>query len=233
MVIYLRRQLGNESSKIILVLLVIGSAIFLTPRGTAAQNPLSFVQINSATPQSSAATVSVPYTSAQFAGDLNVVVVGWNDATAQVSSVTDTRGNPYVRAVGPTVRSGSATQSIYYAANIAAAGANSNTVTVTFSTAASFPDIRIAEYRGVATANPVDVTAAATGSSTLSDSGSVATTNANDLLVGANLLQKHTTGAGTSYTSRVITSDGDILEDSIVTATGGYSATAPTSSTGW
>ena len=37
-------------------------------------------------------------------------------------------------------------QSIYYAANIAG---GSNTVTVTFSQAAAYPDIRILEYRGV------------------------------------------------------------------------------------
>ena len=40
---------------------------------------------------------------AQTAGNLNVVVVGWNSATAQVLSVTDTRGNRVHAAVGPTV----------------------------------------------------------------------------------------------------------------------------------
>src|SRR5262249_26168073 len=56
---------------------------------------------------------------------------------------------------------------------------------------------------------------------------------ANDLLVGASLVQTLTSAAGTGYTSRVITSpDGDILEDQIVTATGSYSATAPVSPSG-
>src|SRR6202171_1802064 len=50
---------------------------------------IAFVQLNYATPQSSVANVSVPFTAAQSAGNLNVVVVGWNDTTAQVSSVTD------------------------------------------------------------------------------------------------------------------------------------------------
>jgi len=59
-----------------------------------------------------------------------------------------------------------------------------------------------------------------------SNSGSVTTTNGNDLLVGANLVQSTTTGAGTGYTSRVITQDADILEDRVVTVTGNYSATA-------
>ena len=82
--------------------------------------PIAFVQVNSAVPQSPQATVAVAYPLAQTAGNLNVVVVGWNSASGQVQSVADTRGNPYVRAVGPTVSAGFATQSIYYAANIAA-----------------------------------------------------------------------------------------------------------------
>jgi len=43
-----------------------------------------------------------------------------------------------------------------------------------------------------------------------------------------------TTGAGTSFTSRILTSpDGDIAEDEMVTATGSYSATAPLASGDW
>src|SRR5258706_1112557 len=228
------RSPSGQAMRVWLTLIAIATALGFSSHRIQAQATISFVQVNSATPQSSATTVTVRYASAQAAGDLNVVVVGWNDATALVSSVADTLGNTYVRAVGPTVRAGSATQSIYYAANIAAAAANANTVTVTFNVAAVNADIRIAEYRGIATSNPVDVTAAAVGSSTSTDSGAATTTNANDLLVGANVVQKHTSGPGTSYTSRIITSpDGDILEDRVVTSTGSYSAVAPSSPTGW
>ena len=80
----------------------------------------------------------------------------------------------------------------------------------------------------------MDVVAAAQGTGTVSNSGSVATANANDLLIGANLVQQITTGPGTGYTSRVITSpDGDILEDAIVTTAGSYSATAKLSGGAW
>ena len=64
--------------------------------------------------------MTVTYTQAQLAGDLNVVVVGWNDSTAQIASVTDSKGNTYALAVGPTVQS-MATQAIYFAKNIVAA----------------------------------------------------------------------------------------------------------------
>jgi hypothetical protein len=101
---------------------------------------------------------------------------------------------------------------------------------VTFTIAATYPDIRIAEYSGLDTVNPLDVAVGAQGSGTSSNSGTITTTNANDLLIGANLVQTRTSGAGTGYTNRVITSpDGDILEDRVVTTTGSYAATATVS----
>ena len=127
---------------------------------------ISYVQCNYATPQTAQITVSVTFTAAQAAGDLNVVAVGWNDGAAAVSTVTDRSGNTYTRAVGPTSSLGTVSQSIYYAKNIVAAAAGTNTVTVTFSTAAANPDIRILEYTGADPNNPVDVTAAAGGTPT-------------------------------------------------------------------
>ena len=210
------------------VLLLIGGSL------VSAQAQIAYVQGNAATPQTSQTTVTVAYTLTQKAGDLNAVVVGWNDSTATVSSVTDTKGNSYLVAATPVVQSGIATETIYYAKNIVAAAAGTNTVTVTFSTAAVFADIRIAEYSGLDPANPVDVSAGSQGNSATSSSGPVTTTNANDLLVGANLVQTSTNGAGAGFTSRMITNpDGDILEDRVVTATGSYSATASIASGQW
>jgi hypothetical protein len=197
---------------------------------------ISYVQGNYATPQTSPTTVTVSFTQAQTAGDLNVVVVGWNDNTALVSTVTDTSGNTYALAVGPTIYSSSTepnAQSIYYAKNIAAAAAGANSVTVTFSPAAAYPDIRILEYSGADPNNPVDVTAASSGNSTTSSSGSATTTNPTDLLFGANTVWTSTTGPGSGFTKRLLTSpNGDIAEDRMVKATGSYSATAPLGASG-
>ncbi len=188
-----------------------------TYTGTVA---ISFGQVASATPQSPTATVAVTYPAAQTAGDLNVVVVGWNDTTATVQSVKDSVGNPYSLAIGPTTGTGMQ-QSIYYAANIVG---GSNTVTVTFSQAAAFPDVRILEYRGVTT---LDVTAGASGSSAAANSGAATTTSANELIFGANIVSTTTGAAGSGFTSRIITSpDGDIAEDKLVTTAGSNSATA-------
>ncbi|MGC2230440.1 MAG: hypothetical protein WBA09_02985, partial [Candidatus Acidiferrum sp.] len=151
---------------------------------------------------------------------------GWNDTTATVQSVTDSVGNTYNLAIGPT--SGTALrQSIYYASNISG---GTNTVTVTFSQAAAYPDIRILEYKGVTT---LDVTAGASGSSTTPNSGSATTTAANELIFGADTIFTTTAAAGSGFTSRIITSpDSDLVEDKIVSATGANSATATLSSSG-
>ncbi|MGD0436794.1 MAG: IPT/TIG domain-containing protein, partial [Bryobacteraceae bacterium] len=226
---YLR---GNSARVASLAIVYLAGS--LLPSASLAASTITYVQGNSATPQSSQTSVAVTFTAAQVAGDLNVIVVGWNDSTATVTSVTDKSGNAYTLAVGPTVQSGTASQSIYYAKNIAAAAAGVNVVTVTFSSAAAYPDIRILEYSGADPTNPVDVTAASSGSSATSSSGAVTTTNATDLLFGANLVQTTTAGAGTGFTSRLLTTpDGDIAEDEMVTASGSYSATASLNSAPW
>jgi len=184
---------------------------------------IRFVQAKAPTPQTPASSVAVTYPAAETAGDLNVVVVGWNDTTSSVSSISDSRGNSYTLAVGPTSGTG-LRQSIYYAKNIAG---GSNTVTVTFNQAANFVDVRALEYSGASTSSPVDVTAAAVGSGSLANSGSATTTTANDLIFGAGITEGAISGAGSGFTSRVITPDGDIAEDKVGASAGSYSATAP------
>jgi hypothetical protein len=41
----------------------------------------------------------VNYTSSQLAGDTNILVIGWNNATSNITSVTDSAGNVYQLAV--------------------------------------------------------------------------------------------------------------------------------------
>ncbi len=187
---------------------------------------ISFAQVAAAVPQTPTATVSVSYPGAQTLGDLNIVVVGWNDTTATVQSVKDSAGNTYSLAIGPTSATG-LRQSIYYAANVAG---GSNTVTVTFSQAAVYPDIRILEYKGLTT---LDVTAGAVGNSASASSGAATTTSANELIFGASTIATTTKAVGSGFTSRIITSpDSDIAEDKIVTAVGSNTATSTLNSAG-
>lgn len=98
--------------------------------------------------------ITIPYYSAQTAGDVNVVVVElFNDDAgyAGAPSVTDTSGNAYTSL-------GVITGAIYYAGweacifvapNIKAAAAGANTVSVSASATSSLVDLY--EYSGVAT----------------------------------------------------------------------------------
>src|SRR5205823_5099746 len=136
-------------------------------------------------------------------------------------AVTDTSGNMYRAALAPTVQPGIQSQVIYYAPNIVGAPANVNVVTVRFDAAADYPDVRLAEYSGIDPVNPVDIAGGASGTAALSNSGTLMTTAAPALLLGANYVQSTTSGAGTGFTMRLITSpDGNILEDRVVTAAG-------------
>jgi hypothetical protein len=109
-----------------------------TPTPTPTPAPVKYVQRAYQAPQSPQTTVSVSYAAAQTAGDLSVVIVGWNDGVNSVSSVADSMRNTYKQASGP-VKFNSLSQSVYFASNITA---GSNTVTVTFSGSAIYPDIR-------------------------------------------------------------------------------------------
>src|SRR5262249_46709022 len=129
---------------------------------TVLTQAIAFAQVNYATPQTPSTSVAVPFKAAQTAGDLNVVIVGWNDSTSQVQPGTDTKGNFYAPAVGPPAQP-ALPQSIYHARNITAAAAGANSVTVTFNAAAAFPDVRIAEYRGLDPVSPLDAAVAGQG----------------------------------------------------------------------
>jgi Galactose oxidase-like, Early set domain/Bacterial Ig domain/Fibronectin type III domain len=224
-----RRRL---SARLILIVGLIASLVG-SPTASAQAAAPKFVQVNSAVPQGPQATVTVKFKSAQTAGNLNVVVVGWNDTTASVNTVVDSSGNTYTRAIGPTAGTG-LTQSIYYAIPIVAAAANANTVTITFAQPANFADIRILEYSGIDALTPLDGSVGASGNSASSASGPLTTTNATDLLVGANMVATSTSGAGSGFTKRIITTpDGDLAEDRVVTAVGAYNATAPIGSGPW
>ena len=116
-----------------------GATYTATYNAVTAPAPLAFVQVNSATPQTNQTQVSVVYTAPQVAGDTNILAIGWNNATSNITSVTDSAGNVYQLAV-PTARGNGVSQAIYYAKNIKSAAAGTNTVTVTFNTATPYVD---------------------------------------------------------------------------------------------
>jgi outer membrane protein assembly factor BamB len=186
--------------------------------------PLKFVQVNSATPQTNQSTVSVPFR--QDTGDLNVVAIGFNNSTSTITSVTDTAGNVYQPAA-PLTRGSGMSQAIYYAKNVKAATAGDNAVTVQFSNAVPFADVRVAEYSGLDPVNPLDTSASAAGSGVTASSGNLTTSAASELIFGAGYTSNQFVGGINGFTSRIITPmDEDIAGDEFVGTQGIYAATA-------
>jgi hypothetical protein len=189
--------------------------------------PVAFVQVAASTPAGFVASVSATFETAQAAGNLVVVAIGWNDATATVAAVADTAGNGYALAVGPTRVSPDLTQAIYYAKDIAASGAAANAVTVTFVQTANVTDLRVAEYSGLDRVAPFDTASAGSGNgSGPASSGNVSTTATRSLLFGAGMTTDLYSAPGSGFTTRVVTSDGDLVEDRIVAGPGTWAASA-------
>jgi hypothetical protein len=211
-----------------------GSSPTPTPTPTPTPVTTAYVQGNYAAPQTATTTITVPYPAAQKAGDLNVVIVGWNDSNTYPTALGDSNNNTYQLAVG-TLLPGSPgfSQMIVYASNISAASAGGNAVTLTFNAPTPYANVEVLEYSGINTSNPFDVAVGSSGNSATSNSGSVTTTNATDLLVGANVVWTGTSGPGSGFTQRLLSNpDSDIAEDRNVTTAGSYSASAPLTSAG-
>jgi Fibronectin type III domain len=210
------------AGRVILSILVLASFVALAP--TQAHASISYVQGAEAVTRKTS-TLSAAYASAQTAGNMNIVAVGWDSSTITLKSLSDTEGNSYQLAAS-YIDSNGITQAIYYAPNIVAAAAGTNAVTVTLSSKTSHPDLRILEYSGV---NALDKAASAQGTSQTASSGNVTTTQPNELLFGACYNFGTTNGPGSGYTSRLLTPDSDLAEDSIVSSAGVYAATASVS----
>jgi hypothetical protein len=192
---------------------------------------INFVQGNYET-TATTKSVSVLYPLAQAGGDLNVVVAGWRNNSCTITSVTDNSANTYTLAIGPTSLNGGK-QSVYYAKNIAAAGAGVNKVTVLFSCTGTLSnDIRVAEYSAMSTTNPVDITSSLAVSTSTCATPAATTTNANDLLFGTAFVIVEPISAVAGYAGRVASTSAldtssvgpGYMEDRVVTATGSYSA---------
>jgi len=174
---------------------------------------------------SSASITTGNFSAAVTAGNLIVVRVFYNSSARTVSSVTDTKGNSYAKAVGPTTGVGTMAgwrMEIWYAKNVV--GGTGFNVTATFD--ASFnaeKSIAAHEYSGLDTIAPLDVTSAQAVNVANASTGTAVTTSASELVFGAALF----TGCGTpgsGFTGR--SSFGcNVTEDKNVTATGPYAAT--------
>jgi len=163
------------------------------------------------------------------AGNLIVVYVVW-DNTSGVS-VSDSLGNTYTSAIGPT-RWNNNRNSVqtFYAINRAS---GSNTVTASFSRRIqSFAIAYAHEYSGVRSTGTIDVAAALSGNSGSLNSGSITTTNDLDLIFAGGVSASTVTSASPGYSTRSVT-QGNLTEDRVVSTRGAYGVTANNAGGAW
>jgi len=178
---------------------------------------------------SSGTVNSLAFSNANTAGNLIVVYLIWN--TGATVTLSDTKGNVYAAAAPVTRWNGNTWSSqVFYAKNVAA---GTNTVKATFSSAiTAWADLYIHEYSGIDKTAPLDVGAAAVGTTSAMSSGTATTTNASDLIFGAGASARSVTAAGSGFTSRR-SNFGNRTEDKRVTTAGPNSATATQNGAAW
>ncbi len=169
---------------------------------------------------------AVAFGSDNTAGNLLVAVI---QVSADVTGVTDTRGNTWVKAVEEENAGASTYLELWYVENCAA---GANTVTAANGFGASFAHVWVGEYSGVATSSALDQTAGGQSSTGNPDSGATATTaQADELLVGGIANNGARTVTWTEPDTEQYddatagASRGLSAADEIVSATGTFSAT--------
>ncbi len=126
---------------------------------------------------SSTTTVTLPAPSTQ--GDLLVLSASvFTGASKEITSVTDAGGNTWRRVGAYTVSGQNADGEMWYVANAAPVSS------VTVATGATTVALRLQEFSGVVTTNPLDASSGAAATGTSASSGSATPTAAADLAVG-------------------------------------------------
>ena len=159
---------------------------------------IALVQSN-AVEGSGLASLSVPFASANTAGNLIIAFVRMSTAS-QTVTVSDTAGNAYADAVAQPQTTDGHQIHIFYAKNIRS---GANTVTASYSGTNNHPWLAIYEYSGLSTSTPLDQTAKGQGSgTTVSTNATSTTSSANELVFAAAGFANNYTGivtAGLGY----------------------------------
>jgi hypothetical protein len=173
--------------------------------------------------------ISLAFPSNNTAGNL-LIVTGTAARPSQAITISDTRGNTYLPAIGPvTDPAQSVTAYIWY---VPSAIAGPNTVTLTPDGGGSHAmEIHITEWSGLDKTSPLDQTSWATGFGTLASSGARTTTVNGELVFGYTFLEQSAT-AGTGFAPLTLV-NGDLDEYLIQNTAGSVAATFTQQSDDW
>ena len=163
------------------------------------------------------------------AGNLIVAYVVWDGGGA--ASVSDSNGNTYASAAGPTHVGGDATQAqLFYAANITG---GANTVSAAFTAPlTSRGALYVLEYSGLDRSAPFDAAVATTGSSATMDSGPLTTATAGELLILGAASNDKVTRKPSHYRARS-RKYGNLLAAQLAAGAGVYEVAAMQKGSAW
>ncbi|MDD1670166.1 MAG: hypothetical protein LUQ67_02440 [Methanomicrobiales archaeon] len=202
------------------------AGVSIKPCGTRS---LSYVQSKSQMfGGASQAAITLPRSS--ITGDLMILSLVFGAQSLGVTSVSDSNGNAYTLAVGPTDVDSWGKGYTYYAKNIIGGGPITITATLSGVTGSVF-DVFALEYSGIFTSNPLDQVSDKSSSGTAMDSGSKTITSAPSLIYGFGA-DEGACLSNSPYTDRE-TTDGQCAMDQTVLSTGSYSVTATQSGSGY
>jgi hypothetical protein len=184
--------------------------------------PGPYVQSVSQTTNSSS-TASIAFSGGTPSGNHIVLSFNTNSQSANVSSITDSNGNTYTLAAGPTNWAGTASRGYtYYTRNTGGGGGNI-TITITLTQSVGIIEAYALEYSNIATSNPVDQVSVGVGSGANMDSGSKTTTQADELIYGFGMSSGSST-VNSPNTAR-LTMNGNFAADRTVSSIGSYNVT--------
>jgi chitodextrinase len=178
----------------------------------------------------SGGSVSVTFKKPNAAGNLIVAYVVWDNAGTV--SITDTAGNAYDSAIGPTQATGDTSSAqVFYARNIAG---GPDTVTATFATGITARGVLyIHEYAGLDRTDPLDGAVAASGSSLSMDSGDLATASTGDLLFAAGESNGKSIGRLTRGFKKRLGKYGNVTAEEAAAVAGSHDVMATQKGTAW
>jgi hypothetical protein len=165
------------------------------------------------------------------AGDALVVGMTWTTTSSNVPVLSDSLGNTYSTAVGPTIGPDGNVSAVAYALSI---DGGVVTVSMTGRPTDTYYNLALVEYAGIDSHEPLDSTAVGVddAGSLQMVSPSLVTTAAGDLLVALGVSNLSVTAAGPGFVLR-LNSDSEGLEDALVGSPGSYVATMQSGQSGW
>ena len=178
----------------------------------------------------SGGSVSVTFKKPNTAGNLIVAYVVWDNAGAV--SVTDSAGNTFASAIGPTQATGDPSSAqIFYATNIAG---GPDTVTASFATGISARGVLyVHEYAGLDRTTPLEGAVASSGASLSMDSGVLTTSGTGDLLFAGGESNGKSIGRLTRGFKKRLGKYGNVTAEEAVAVAGPHEITATQKGTAW